>query len=374
MSTPNRKKRKSRKKQKQILHFLLLTALFFCLLLGILLILRHSSAPETRTVQEFVVETETIPETESETIPETESETVPETTEEETLPPGMVSGITLSFYHVHLHEDDDPVMPRVFMQPEDAIDISEIWSSSDETVAIVDENGTITPENPGNCTICVTSAMNPAVSAAVMVTVYSKEEALPVPEQICSPFSEEDNTRNDIQVIGGITYVQGVMLVNKTYSLPADYHPDGLTPETSEAFSALRHAASDEAGLRLFSESDFRSYRTQVYLYESYCNRDGKEAADRFSARPGHSEHQTGMVIDVNWAGDAFNDTEEAVWLEKNCWRFGFIVRFPREKEAFTGYKYESWHIRYVGEDWAKKIYDSGLCLEEYFHVSSRYS
>lgn len=374
MSTPNRKKRKSRKKQKQILHFLLLTALFFCLLLGILLILRHSFALETRTVQEFVVETETIPETESETIPETESETVPETTEEETLPPGMVSGITLSFYHVHLHEDDDPVMPRVFMQPEDAIDISEIWSSSDETVAIVDENGTITPENPGNCTICVTSAMNPAVSATVMVTVYPKEEALPVPEQICSPFSEEDNTRNDIQVIGGITYVQGVMLVNKTYSLPADYHPDGLTPETSEAFSALRHAASDEAGLRLFSESDFRSYRTQVYLYESYCNRDGKEAADRFSARPGHSEHQTGMVIDVNWAGDAFNDTEEAVWLEKNCWRFGFIVRFPREKEAFTGYKYESWHIRYVGEDWAKKIYDSGLCLEEYFHVSSRYS
>ncbi len=374
MSTPNRKKRKSRKKQKQILHFLLLTALFFCLLLGILLILRHSFALETRTVQEFVVETETIPETESETIPETESETVPETTEEETLPPGMVSGITLSFYHVHLHEDDDPVMPRVFMEPEDAIDISEIWSSSDETVAIVDENGTITPENPGNCTICVTSAMNPAVSATVMVTVYPKEEALPVPEQICSPFSEEDNTRNDIQVIGGITYVQGVMLVNKTYSLPADYHPDGLTPETSEAFSALRHAASDEAGLRLFSESDFRSYRTQVYLYESYCNRDGKEAADRFSARPGHSEHQTGMVIDVNWAGDAFNDTEEAVWLEKNCWRFGFIVRFPREKEAFTGYKYESWHIRYVGEDWAKKIYDSGLCLEEYFHVSSRYS
>ncbi len=368
MNNANRKKRKSQRKQKQLLNLLLLTAVFFCLVLGILLILRRTRAPETEIIQE------TIPETETETLPETESETIPETTEEEILPPGMVSGMTLSFYHIHLHESDDSVMPLVFMQPEDALDLSEIWASSDEAVASVDESGNITPESPGNCIIWVTSAMNPDVFAEVSVTVYPDDEELPDPEQLCSGFSEEDTTRNDIQVIGGITYVQGVMLVNKTYPLPSSYYPDGLTPETKEAFSELRHAASEEAGLRLFSDSDFRSYRTQVYLYESYCKRDGKEAADRFSARPGHSEHQTGMVIDVNWAGDAFNDTEEAVWLEQNCWRFGFIVRFPREKEEFTGYKYESWHIRYVGTEWAKKIYDSGLCLEEYFHVSSRYS
>ena len=218
------------------------------------------------------------------------------------------------------------------------------------------------------------SVSNPEISAEVAVKIYPEEEALPQPKHtLCEPVQNSSCIREDIQVIGGITYVNDIMLVNKTYPLPSDYNPGGMTPETEEAFSELRKTASEEAGLYLFSHSDFRSYHTQVYLYDDYCNGYGKEEADRFSARPGYSEHQTGMVIDVNWPGDAFNDTPEAIWLEENCWRFGFIVRFPREKEQFTGYKYESWHIRYVGKDWADKIYHSGLCLEEYFQVTSEY-
>ena len=79
------------------------------------------------------------------------------------------------------------------------------------------------------------------------------------------------------------------------------------------------------------------------------------------------------MVIDVNYPGDSFNDTEEAIWLEQNCHRFGFVIRYPRGKDAYTGYKYESWHIRYVGEEWAALLYESGLSIEEYFHIPSVY-
>ncbi|MBR0483754.1 MAG: D-alanyl-D-alanine carboxypeptidase family protein [Oscillospiraceae bacterium] len=366
-------KRKSRKKQKHLLSTLLIIAVFLCLLLGLLLIIRKSAVSETeqRTAEETTVES--VHETES-LLPETTEEPVSETVAETELPAGTVTDISLSFYKAFLHTNDEAITPIVRMFPADALDLSEIWESSDTSVATVDENGRISPVGAGECTVRVISVSNPEISAEVAVKIYPEEEALPQPEHtLCEPVQNSSGIREDIQVIGGITYVNDIMLVNKAYPLPSDYNPGGMTPETEEAFSELRKTASEEAGLYLFSHSDFRSYHTQVYLYDDYCNGYGKEEADRFSARPGYSEHQTGMVIDVNWPGDAFNDTPEAIWLEENCWRFGFIVRFPREKEQFTGYKYESWHIRYVGKDWADKIYHSGLCLEEYFQVTSEY-
>ena len=358
----NASKRKI-KKQKKILSILLLIAVILALILGILLIIRRFSEPKQELTAEQPETTEP-----TETIPETEPpETIPETTEE-TLPAGTVTGISLSFYYASMQVEDAAIMPVVQMQPEDALDLSERWETSDETVAVVDEEGKITAVGEGNCSIRVTSVSNPEVFAEVHVTVYPEGEEIPIPTE-----AYDEETRKDIQVINGVTYVQGVMLVNKTYPLPSSYYTGGLTSEANEAFSALRAAASEEAGLYLFSHSDFRSYHTQTYVYNDYCNQYGKEAADTFSARPGYSEHQTGLCIDVNFPGDSFNDTPEAVWLEENCWRFGFIIRFPREKEEITGYKYESWHIRYVGKDLAKKIYDSGLCLEEYLNVTSKY-
>ena len=185
---------------------------------------------------------------------------------------------------------------------------------------------------------------------------------------------KEEGERTDIKVIDGVTYVQGLMIVNKTYALPSSYNPGGLTPETKSAFAEMQKAAFNSEGLNLYSVSDFRSYETQRILYNNYVKRDGKAAADTYSARPGHSEHQTGLAIDVNCAGDAFHNTREAKWLAENCWKYGFIVRYPLGKADKTGYKYESWHIRYVGKEWAKKIYDSGLCMEEYFNLTSEYA
>lgn len=171
----------------------------------------------------------------------------------------------------------------------------------------------------------------------------------------------------------GITYVDGVLVANKTYGLPSSYHPGDLLPECQSAFSTMQADASAK-GLNIYNASGFRSYSLQNDLYTRYSNRDGKAAADRYSARPGHSEHQTGLALDLNDITSAFANTAEGQWVAENCWRYGFILRYPQGKEAQTGYMYEPWHIRYVGVDVATKIYESGLCLEEYYGITSVYS
>jgi len=359
MSQKNKKKTNS---GSVLLSVLLLTAVILCLILSVLLIQTRKNQNRSQIQNIIESESESITESESESESITESES-------ETLPAGMVSDMTLSFYHVFLHVSDGAVMPVVRMSPDDAVDTSAVWSSSDLNIASVNRDGRIIPVSAGECTINVFSFSNPDVSAQISVKIYPDEEPLPDPQTIsCS-----GSPRDDIQVIGGITYVNGIMIVNKTYPLPESYNPQGMTPETAQAFSELCRTASEEAELYLFSHSDFRSYQTQVYVYNDYANQYGSDSADTFSARAGYSEHQSGLCIDVNWPGDAFNDTPEAVWLEQNCARFGFIIRFPREKEAFTGYKYESWHIRYVGQEIAQEIMQNGLCLEEYLHVDSKY-
>ena len=113
--------------------------------------------------------------------------------------------------------------------------------------------------------------------------------------------------------------------------------------------------------------SGYRSYNTQKGLYNYYVNRDGREAADRYSARPGHSEHSTGLAMDVSGidgkcaATDCFGETPEAAWLAENVYDYGFIIRYPEGKEHITGYKYEPWHLRYVGVDIAREIRELGL-------------
>ena len=99
----------------------------------------------------------------------------------------------------------------------------------------------------------------------------------------------------------------------------------------------------------------------------------GRAAADTYSARPGHSEHQTGLAFDLNRAASSFEGTPAALWIEAHCAQYGFIVRFPKGKEAFTGFIYEPWHVRYVGQPLAQELTDSGLCLEEYYGLTSEY-
>ena len=171
----------------------------------------------------------------------------------------------------------------------------------------------------------------------------------------------------------GITYVNNVLVANKTYSLPESYNPGDLLSDCAKAFKEMQSAASKE-GLSIWNASGFRSYELQKSLYNRYSDRDGKEAADRYSARPGHSEHQSGLAIDLNEITSSFKDTAEGKWVAANCHKYGFILRYPEGKEAQTGYMYEPWHIRYVGVDTATKIYNSGLCLEEYFGITSAYA
>ena len=169
----------------------------------------------------------------------------------------------------------------------------------------------------------------------------------------------------------GLTYISGVLIANKSYTLPADFNP-GLDATCESQFYKLQNAASQQ-GLNIWFSSGFRSYDYQAQIYNNYVARDGQAAADTYSARPGHSEHQTGLAIDVNQIDDSFIGTPEAIWLENHCHEYGFILRYPQGKQDITGYKYESWHIRYVGTDMSYAIHNSGLTLEEYFGIDSYY-
>ena len=170
----------------------------------------------------------------------------------------------------------------------------------------------------------------------------------------------------------GLTYVDGILIANKTYGLPTNYNP-GLTEETKKAFENMSRDAAKE-NISLFISSGFRSYNYQKTLYNGYVNRDGKKAAEKYSARPGYSEHQTGLAIDVNNPSSSFINTKEARWLEKNCWKYGFIIRYPKGKENITGYQYEPWHIRYVGTSLAKTLTENKLTIEEFYSITSEYS
>lgn len=170
----------------------------------------------------------------------------------------------------------------------------------------------------------------------------------------------------------GITYVNGILVVNKTYPLPSSYNP-GVDSTAQAALNRMFSAAKSQ-GISLWIVSGFRSYSLQSQLYSNYAAQDGKAAADRYSARPGHSEHQTGLAFDLNSLSQSFENTPEGQWLAKNCYKYGFIIRFPKGKESKTGYMYEPWHVRYLGVDTATKVYNSGLCLEEYLGITSTYN
>ena len=159
-----------------------------------------------------------------------------------------------------------------------------------------------------------------------------------------------------------------IIIVNKKHGLSKDYNP-GENPTAKAAFVRLRDDMINQ-GLNVGrSYSGFRSYDYQKTLYDNYVSRDGQAAADRYSARPGFSEHQTGLVFDLtDKSGNLLEDARASQWLKDNAHNYGFIVRFQAGKEASTGYMPEAWHIRYVGKE-AKDIHDSGLSLEKYFGI-----
>lgn len=175
-----------------------------------------------------------------------------------------------------------------------------------------------------------------------------------------------------IERISGITYVDGIMIANKTYTLPRDFAP-GIQPDAYDAFLEMQSAAAED-GISLYIVSGYRSYSDQDAIYARYVSNDGRAAADTYSSRPGHSDHQTGYTFDLNSLEQSFENTAEGIWLAEHCAQYGFIIRYPKGKDAYTGYMFEPWHVRYIGKEKAEAITESGLSLEEYYGITSDYA
>ncbi len=177
----------------------------------------------------------------------------------------------------------------------------------------------------------------------------------------------------EIKKVKGLYYIKGILIANKTYSLPSTYAPGDLLSEFTIAFTKMKNDAAKE-GITLTVVSGYRSYTRQTTLYNNYVARDGKVNADTYSARPGHSEHQTGLAADLNLVDTSFENTKAGKWLAKNCYKYGFILRYPKGKESITGYIYEPWHFRFIGDE-SENLYNNGnwISLEEYLGIDSKY-
>ena len=244
--------------------------------------------------------------------------------------------------------------------PSNATNKSIKYKASNDLLEI--KGSKITAKKKGNTVLTIKNEKN-NISTDVKITIKAKKKKKVV---------KEEEKKYEIVNKDGLYYIEDILIVNKTYPLPSDYDPGKLSDEYMDAFYEMQaHAELD--GIDLWIQSGYRSYDTQVSIYNNYVAMDGQAAADTYSSRPGHSEHQSGLAADINNPDESFNGTEAAEWLKNNCYKYGFIVRFPEGKEEYTGYIYESWHLRYVGKEWAKKITESGKSLEEYFGITSRY-
>ncbi|WP_303806201.1 D-alanyl-D-alanine carboxypeptidase family protein [Ruminococcus flavefaciens] len=252
-------------------------------------------------------------------------------------------------------------------------------TSAEESTTAADTTTTAAADSSETVTTTATDTETATEAPAANTAAGSSDNTAAAPVQQQSAQTQTANTSSDYNYgpapvqydDSRLTYINGVLIANKSYSLPADFAP-GLDSTCYNQFCKLSNAAAQE-GLNIYLSSGFRSYDYQAQIYNNYCARDGQAAADTYSARPGYSEHQTGLAIDVNQIDDSFIGTPEAIWLENHCHEFGFILRYPQGKQDITGYQYESWHIRYVGTDLATQIHNSGLTLEEYFGIDSYY-
>lgn len=173
------------------------------------------------------------------------------------------------------------------------------------------------------------------------------------------------------------------LLVNKYNYLTEDYIPENLEEISNQyalkgmklinyakdAFEEMAAAAKKE-NLSIIAMSTYRSYEYQTKLYNNYAKNDGKDKADTYSGRPGYSEHQTGLAVDVYNGKETYTNfevTKEFNWMQENAYKYGFILRFPQDKTKETGYQYESWHYRYVGKEIAEYIHEHKISYEEYY-------
>ena len=231
------------------------------------------------------------------------------------------------------------------------------------------------------------------VGAFLLFAPRSGGEAMPAPSTTPSPSrppspEPEPTPTFDMSLYSIDDPTSLWVVVNKRRPLqPQDYVPPDLVDvpveyvyspqlraEASAKVVEMFAAYQAETGRQMQSQSAYRSYGTQVDVYNGWVSSLGQEAADLTSARPGHSEHQTGLAIDISSVPAVcavemcFRDTPEAAWLAANSWKYGFIVRYPEGKTEITGYEYEPYHFRYVGIELATQMHDTGIqTLEEFF-------
>ena len=220
------------------------------------------------------------------------------------------------------------------------------WSLSGNC-GTIDQKGVFTSKAKGTCTVTATDITH-GTSAALRLHCITCDD--------------------DVDFI---PLVNNIPIANKSFPLPKDYDP-GLDPNARAAFLQMQADAKAQ-GLNIFPISAYRSYTYQQQVYAGWVRMYGSDA-DLISARPGHSEHQLGLAIDVNSAEYAFANTAEGKWLKAHCSDYGFILRYPSHAaREYTGYAYEPWHIRYVGRSVAKSVEASGKTLEECLNIDSYY-
>ena len=216
------------------------------------------------------------------------------------------------------------------------------------------------------------------------LTYYTKNSKLGVTNTVTMVNVKRNYEYYDKDVIKPTNINDGMlMLINKYNYLTTDYLPEDLTDisnkyaysghslikEAAEAYTKMAQAAAKE-DIKLIATSTYRTYEKQSYLWESRSYLYGDSEADKYTARAGHSEHQTGLAVDITTSGislDEFIDTDEYTWLIANCYKYGFILRYPEHKEDITGYGFESWHYRYIGIDAATKVNSLGITFDEYY-------
>ncbi len=179
------------------------------------------------------------------------------------------------------------------------------------------------------------------------------------------------NLNKNTILVNKYNYLEENYIPNDLEDISLQYARSGmkLVREAKEAYEAMAKNAST-SNLKLVATSSYRSYEYQDKLYNNYIKSDGIEAADTYSGRPGFSEHQTGLAVDIYNGKETytnFEKTKEFEWMQKNAYKYGFILRFPKDKENITGYIYESWHYRYVGTKIATYIHENNISYEEYY-------
>ena len=258
-----------------------------------------------------------------------------------------------SYWFLLGHTADQKI--EIKTNPSNYIPKSILFASSNEEVVKVSDEGIITPVGAGEAMIAVNVD---DIIKSIRIEVATSKAYFPAPA---------------LEEMEGLTYIEGQLIANKTYQLPEDYDPGGLRPECQEAFDAMQKAAKED-GISLWIISGYRSYSYQEKLYAKYVAMEGQAAADTYSARAGHSEHQTGLAFDYNEISGTFQNSDAYKWVLENAQDYGFIVRYPEDGQAITGYIFEPWHLRFLGTEMAIKVKNSGLCLEDYLGITSQYA